>query len=102
MKATTRILLAALALGATGALDACADGSGAFMQQTASRFTPGVTTRAEAVAALGSPSSIYEAANGEKTLSWARDGGLFNPGETRQLALVFGPDDRLVRIVPEP
>jgi hypothetical protein len=75
---------------------------GAMMQQTASRFTPGVTTRADAVAALGPPSSVYEAANGDKTLSWARDGGVFDPSDTRQLALVFGPDGKLVRIAAEP
>ena len=34
-----------------------------------------MTTRADALKALGPPSSVYEAANGEKTLSWARDGG---------------------------
>jgi hypothetical protein len=86
----------ALALAVSG----CA--GGAVMEQTASRFTPGVTTRADAVAALGPPSSIYEAANGDTTLSWARDGGVFDSADTRQLALVFGPDNKLIRIAAEP
>jgi hypothetical protein len=95
MGSRLRLTLAGLALGLL--VGGCAD-----MQQTASRFTPGVTTRADALAALGAPSSIYEAANGDRTLSWARDGGVFDPSDTRQLALVFGPDDKLVRIAAEP
>ena len=82
------------------ALGGC--GESAMIQQTASRFAPGVTTRADAVAALGAPSSIYEAANGDTTLSWARDGGVFDSSETRQLALVFGPDGKLIRVAAEP
>jgi hypothetical protein len=88
------------ALIATLALTACADGGGAFVSSAAGHFTPGVTTRADALKTLGPPSSIYEAANGEKTLSWARDGGLFNSGETRQYAIVFGPDDKMIRATP--
>lgn len=81
---------------------ACADGGGALVASASSHFTPGVTTRADALKALGPPSSVYEAANGEKTLSWARDGGLFNAGETRQYAIVFGPDDKMLRVVATP
>jgi hypothetical protein len=69
---------------------ACTDGGGAFVSSASAHFAPGVTTRADAVKALGPPSSVYEAANGEKTLSWARDGGLFNP------------DDKMIRTVPTP
>lgn len=61
-----------------------------------------MTTRAQAIAALGPPSSVYIAANGETTLSWARDGGLFSPGETRQYAIVFGTDDKMVRVAATP
>ena len=81
---------------------ACADGGGAFVSSAASHLTPGVTTRADALKALGPPSSVYEAANGEKTLSWARDGGIFNAGETRQYAIVFGPDDKMIRVASAP
>ena len=81
---------------------ACADGDGALVSSAASHFTPGVTTRIEAIKALGPPSSVYEAANGETTLAWARDGGLFNAGETRQYAVVFGPDDRMLRVASAP
>jgi hypothetical protein len=88
------------ALIATLACAACADGGGSFVSSTAAHFTPGVTTRADALKALGPPSSVFEAANGEKTLSWARDGGLFNSGETRQYAIVFGPDDKMIRVTP--
>jgi hypothetical protein len=78
---------------------ACAD---SFVESDAEHFTPGVTTRAQAVATLGPPSSVYQAANGETTLSWARGGGLFNPGETQQYAIVFGPDDKMIRIAAKP
>jgi hypothetical protein len=81
---------------------ACVDGGGALVSSAASHFTPGVTTRVDAIRALGPPSSVYEAANGEKTLSWARDGGLFNADETRQYAVVFGPDDKMVRVASAP
>jgi hypothetical protein len=81
---------------------ACVDVGGALVSATSSGFRPGVTTRADAVKALGPPSSVYEAANGEKTIAWARDGGLFNAGETRQYAIVFGPDDKMIRVVATP
>jgi hypothetical protein len=90
------------AAAAALALTACADGDGALISSAASHFTPGVTTRADAVKALGPPSSVYEAANGETTVSWARDGGLFNAGETRQYAVVFGPDGTMLRVVATP
>ena len=60
-----------------------------------------MTTRADAIKALGPPSSVYQAANGEKTLSWARDGGLFAGDETHQYAVVFGPDDKMVRVASD-
>jgi hypothetical protein len=86
---------AALALG----LAACED---IAVESNADHFTQGVTTRAQAIAALGPPSSIYQAADGDTTLSWARGAGLFNPGETRQYAIVFGPDDRMIRVAAKP
>ena len=84
------------------AVAGCVDGAGSFASSTAAHFTPGVTTRAQAIAALGPPSSVYEAANGEKTLSWARDGGLFGGDDTHQYAVVFGPDDKMVRVASAP
>lgn len=81
------------------AVSACTE---SFVESNAAQFRPGVTTRAEAIAALGPPSSVYQAADGDTTLSWARDGGLFNPGETRQYAIVFGPDDKMLRIAATP
>jgi hypothetical protein len=87
-----------VALTAALVCAACADG----VSTAASHFSPGVTTRADAIKALGAPSSVYEAANGERTLSWARDGGLFNSDETRQYAVVFGPDDKMLRVVSPP
>jgi hypothetical protein len=93
-------LLAALV--AALACSACADGGGALVSSASSHFTAGVTTRADAIKALGPPSSVYQAANGEKTLAWARDGGLFGGDETRQYAIVFGPDDKMVRVASAP
>ena len=93
-------LLAVLA--ASLACAACVDGGGALVSSASSHFAPGVTTRMDAIQALGQPSSVYEAANGEKPLSWARDGGLFGGDETRQYAVVFGPDDKMVRVVSNP
>jgi hypothetical protein len=81
------------------ALAGCVDGQGSFVNNTTEHFQPGVTTRAEAVAQLGQPSSIYDQADGSRTLSWARNGGLFNESETRSLSILFGPDDKMVRVV---
>lgn len=81
---------------------ACVDGGASFVASASSHFTPGVTSRADAIKALGPPTSVFEAANGEKTLSWARDGGIFNGEETRQYAVVFGPDDKMIRTVSTP
>ena len=91
-------LAAALLLACT----ACLDGEGAYVQSAGSHFTPGVTTRADATKTLGPPSSVYIAANGEQTVAWARDGGLFNPGETRQFSILFGADGKMIRIVSQP
>ena len=96
----TLALLAAVIATLAGA--ACADGGGALVSSAAQGFRPGVTTRTDVVKALGPPSSVYDAANGEKTLAWARDGGLFNAGETRQYAVVFGPDDKMLRVASAP
>ncbi|HLI66198.1 MAG TPA: hypothetical protein VKU90_07515 [Caulobacteraceae bacterium] len=83
-------------------LAGCIDGQAELASQAQQHFSPGVTTRAQAIATLGPPSSVYIAASGEKTLSWARDGGLFDPGETKALAILFGPDDVMIRIVAQP
>ena len=93
MRALVVVFCSVLALGVAACEDTVAQSSA---------FTPGVTTRAQAIAALGPPSSIYQAADGETTLSWARGAGLFNPGETRQYAIVFGPDDRMIRVAAKP
>lgn len=97
-----RSLALVAAVIASLACAACLDGSSALVSSASSHFAPGVTTRAQAIAALGPPSSVYEAANGEKTVSWAHDGGLFNPGETRQYAILFGADDKMIRVVSPP
>jgi hypothetical protein len=100
MEGLLRAFKIAVAAALLFAAAACT--GGVFDESTVQRFTPGVTTRAEAIAALGAPSSVYQAANGETTLSWASGGGLFNPGETRQFAAVFGADDKMIRIVAAP
>jgi hypothetical protein len=89
------MMFAAAALALAG----CADGQGAFVNSATSHFTPGVTTRAQAVTELGAPSSVYDLADGSRTLTWARNGGLFNESETRSLSILFGPDDKMIRVV---
>ena len=95
VKALALAACTALLLGVAG----CADN---FIESNAAHFAPGVTTRAQAIAELGPPSSVYQAANGETTLAWAHDGGLFNPGETHEYAIVFGPDDKMIRVAAKP
>jgi hypothetical protein len=86
---------AAVALSLCG----CADGQGALANAASSHFAPGITTRTAAIAELGPPSSVYDQADGSRTLSWARTGGLFNEDETRALSIMFGPDDKMIKIV---
>ena len=68
----------------------------------AARFKPGVTTRADAVAELGQPASVYEASDETKTLTWAASGGLFDSDTTKGLSIQFGPDGKMIRIVSAP
>ncbi len=96
-----RITAAVLAVAAL-VLAACADGEGQYVASTSSHFTPGVTTRAGAIAQLGPPSSVYQLADGSRTLTWARTGGLFAEAETRSLSVMFGPDDKMVRVMNAP
>jgi hypothetical protein len=95
-----RKILLSVAMGALFMLAACA--STGFDPDAAARFKPGVTTRAEAIARLGAPASVYDGADETKTLTWAKDGGLFDSGSTKGLSIQFGPDDRMVRMVSQP
>jgi hypothetical protein len=83
------------------ALAGCVNGQGAFVDSKSSHFRPGVTTRAEAISELGPPSSVYDRADGSRTLTWARNGGLFNEGETRGVSVQFGPDDKMIRLIED-
>ena len=90
----------AVAMGVLAVLLAsCADGQGVYVNSTSSHFAPGVTTRGQAIAQLGPPSSVYDLADGSRTLTWARTGGMFNEADTRSLSVQFGADDKMVRIV---
>lgn len=93
--------LALVFVAAALALSGCADGQGAFANGTASHFSPGITTRAQAVAQLGPPSSIYDRADGSRILTWARTGGLFNESETRGLSILFDAGNKMVQIMPD-
>jgi hypothetical protein len=95
-----RNLLVSAAVGLLLSLGACA--SSGVNPGAASHFKPGVTTRADAVAALGQPASVYEASDQTKTLTWAASGGLFDSDSTKGLSIQFGPDGRMVRIVSAP
>jgi hypothetical protein len=99
-RADLRTMVAMALVVAALALSGCADGEGAYVTSTSSHFTAGVTTRTQAIADLGPPSSVYDLADGSRTLTWARSGGLFAESETRSLSVLFGPDDKMVRVVP--
>ncbi|HEX4183370.1 MAG TPA: hypothetical protein VHY34_08930 [Caulobacteraceae bacterium] len=68
----------------------------------AKQFKPGVTTRAEVVKRLGPPASVYVGTDDTRTLSWAKSGGMFDPGTTKGLSIKFGPDDKMIQVVSEP
>ena len=95
-----RKILLSVAMGGLLMLVACA--SSGVDPETAAQFKPGVTTRAEAIARLGAPASVYDGADETKTLTWAKDGGLFDLGSTKGLSIQFGPDDKMLRVVSQP
>lgn len=91
------LLAAAAALLSLGACASSGVDPGA-----AARFKPGVTTRADAVAQLGPPASVYDASDETKTLTWAAGGGLFDAGSTKGLSIQFGADGKMIRVVAAP
>jgi len=93
-------ILTSVAIGALLTLTACA--SSGVDPGAAAKFKPGVTTRAEVVKRLGPPASVYDGSDETKTLTWAKDGGLFDAGSTKGLSIQFGPDDKMVRVVGQP
>ena len=95
-----RTILISAAAAALLALSACA--SSGVDPGAAARFKPGVTTRADAVAQLGPPASVYEASDETKTLTWAASGGLFDSDTTKGLSIQFGPDGKMIRVVSAP
>ena len=69
--------------------------------QAAAHFVPDVTTRAEVIAKLGPPASVYDSSDGTRTLSWAKGGNIFDPA-TRGMSIQFGPDDKMIKVVAAP
>jgi hypothetical protein len=95
-----RNILTPLSIATVLVLAACA--SSGVDPGAAAHFKPGVTTRAEVIKRLGPPASVYDGSDETKTLSWAKDGGLFNAGDTKGLSIQFGPDDKMIKVVGQP
>ena len=87
-------------IGVVLALSACA--SSGVDPDAAAKFKPGVTTRAEVIKRLGPPASVYDGLDQTRTLTWAKSGGLFDPGTTKGLSIQFGPDDKFIKVVSRP
>ena len=95
-----RKILTPWTLAALLALAACA--SSGVDPGAAKHFKPGVTTRAQVIKRLGPPASVFDGVDETKTLTWAKDGGMFNSGTTKGLSIQFGPDDKMIAVVAKP
>lgn len=92
-----RNLLGAVTLCA--AITACSQQYGReFDPETARTFTPGVTTERQAVAALGEPVSRATYRDGSELLQWIYTEGSLTGHSGAQLAVLFGPKGKMVRI----
>ncbi len=92
--------LTSAAIAGLLALTACA--TTGVNVQAVRQFKPGVTTRAQVIKRLGPPASVFDGVDETKTLTWARTGGLFNSASTKELSILFGPNDKMVKVVTEP
>lgn len=66
------------------------------------QLQPGVSTRQDAVALLGPPTRIINSATGKTALEWRySQGTVLGTGSAAKAIIVFGTDDRMIRIADE-
>lgn len=79
-------------------LAGCASGPN-FSMSDVDAMRPGVTTYAQAQAALGRPTNVHRESDGSLRAGWAR-GESWGPfTNARAVIIQFGPDGRMVRVL---
>lgn len=91
----TAVLMAVLA-----PTPACATVGHRFNADAVNQLAPGVTTMEEAIRAVGPPTARSTMAGGSTLLQWQhiRTNGLTGRGESSHVAVLFGPDGKMVRV----
>lgn len=96
-------LIGALALaGALAGLSACTTTGHGFNSGGASRLEPGVSTYADAVAAMGAlPMNTYQQRDGTFTAHWYVRQSVLTDAiyRSKEAYLLFGPDGRFLRLL---
>ena len=95
-----RALTLASVIGLSICASACVTSGPHFTMAEVRSLQPGVTTRSEAIALLGGPTSVSAMANGT-LVQWMYIGATPFASEGRHVSILFGPDDRMIRISHE-
>jgi len=101
--AAARLMHRSAALCAAALLAGCASSGGNFDETGLNMLTPGQTTYAETVDALGAmPSASWRQSDGTVLAQWAFKLGAYAADTAyyrKEAMLQFGPDGRLLRLV---
>jgi hypothetical protein len=89
----------AAALAAAVLLAACGTGRLADGAAPVDRFTPGVTTVADATAGLGPHTSEKGYPNGQRLLQWGSRAASSEGPTARRVAILFGEDGRMLGVI---
>lgn len=95
---TLRSLALAGALTLTLPLTGCVTSGSKFTMAEVQSLQPGVSTKAEAIALLGPPTSVSVMGDGSELLQWMYTEVVYIAGEGRHVAILFGRDGRMIRI----
>jgi hypothetical protein len=85
---------AVIALGFAG----CAQSGHPFDPSLVNQLTPGVSTEADAISLLGTPTAITIGPTGNRGLVWTHAASVFVSTHVESVGLVFGPDHRMLRV----
>jgi hypothetical protein len=70
-----------------------------FDANAVNELQPGVSTKEDAIAKLGKPSSVTTKADGTQLLQWQYVyGTAIGTGGGAHAAIIFGPDGRMIRV----
>lgn len=89
-----RVCVSALVAGAL--CSACVSMGTSFDPAAVAQLRPGMT-REQVIQLMGKPNSVATGPDGRQQLIWVHSKGSMFGAEARSVALVFGPDGRLLQ-----